>query len=356
MTSKFDEILNRVCNYSKTQFDKEYTIGSWGKGLLMYGVLSKFLYDQDEEALNFVRKKVNESVETQTTEGKLSGGDPSQTNFGTIGLSVLYFTETDLKAGEKDSKFSESVRKQADYFINPSLKRTDKGALYYLEMSPQIWIDTVIMICPFLARAGKVLDEPKYIEEAIKQLELHIAYLKDPETGLFRHIWDEKKLKFYEGSLWGRGNGWMIASLVEVAEQLGDDHPNKRQLITEIQRLAEGLFLCQDEEGFWRLFLDQVSEKSKVETAGTLIIAYGLSKAIRNGWIDAEFWEPIQKAFDAVITCIDEDGKVTKASGPTINPKFTQYNKPYPHAQGFFLITALELKKLLQYLKDKDIL
>jgi len=352
MNSKFDNLLNKVRDFSMTQFDKEYTIGSWGKGLLLYGVLSKFFYDKDVGALNFVRKWVNQSVETQTPEGKLSGGDPSQTNFGTIGLSVLYFAETEPEATD----YSESIRKQADYFLDPSLKRTDKGTIYYLEMTPQVWIDTVIMICPFLAKAGQLLDEPRYTKEAIKQLELHIECLKDPETGLFRHIWDEKKQKFYEGSLWGRGNGWMIASLVEVAEQLADDHPKKRKLITEIQRLAETLLLCQDEEGFWRLFLDQVSENSKVETAGTLIIAYGLSKAIRNGWIDTEFWEPIQSAFEAVIPCIDEDGKVTKASGPTVNPKYTPYNKPYPHAQGFFLITALEIQKLIQFLKEKHIL
>ena len=333
-----------------TQFDKEYPVGSWGKGLLLWGLLAKFLYDKDNRALDFVRKWVEQSVETQTSDGELSGGDLSQGNFALIGLSALYFAELE----KKQSKFSESIQKQADYLLKPSLKRSDKGALYYLKALPQIWVDMVVMICPFLARASNFLKAPKYADEAIKQLLLHVDYLKDPGTNLYRHIWDEKKKKFYEGSLWGRGNGWMLASLVEVAEQLSDDHPKKGQLIKEIQWLAESLMLCQDESGLWRTLLDDVSEKSKVETAGTLIITYGLSKAIRNGWIDAEFSEFVQKAFDAVIVCVSEDGMVTKASGQTIDPKRTPYNKPYPHAQGFFLITTLEIAKLMQFLKEKD--
>ncbi|NVM54499.1 MAG: glycoside hydrolase family 88 protein [Candidatus Helarchaeota archaeon] len=327
-------------------------MGSWGKGLLLSGILAKYLYDQDESALNFVKKWVMQSVETQTPEGELSGGDPSQGDFALIGLSLIYFAKNEVES----EKLFQAIRKQADYLLDPSLKRAENGALFYLKQVQQIWVDLMVMICPFLAKVATFLKEPKYIDEAIKQLELHIEYLRDPETGLYRHIWDEKRKKFTEGSLWGRGNGWMLVGLVEVTEQLPDDHPKKKQLITEIQRLLEAIMLCQDEQGFWRIFLDQVSEISKIETAGTLILAYGLSKAIRNEWVDAEFAEYVQKAFDAVITCVREDGMIMNASGLTIDPKFTPYNKPYPHAQGFFLKTANEVKQLLQFLKEKQLL
>ena len=350
MDSKFLELLNKVKEYSMTQFDKEYTIGSWGKGLLLYGLVAKFLYDQDIEARDFVKKWVFQSVETQTAKGELSGGDPSQTNFALIGLSVLFFAEL----GEDYEQLSDGIKKQADYFIEQPLKRTDKGAVYYMKMLSQIWVDTVIMICPFLARAGSFLQMPKYTDEAIKQLVLHKDYLKDPETGLYRHIWDEKKKKFYEGSLWGRGNGWMLVSLIEVVEQLAEDHPQRQLLITEIQQLSEALILCQDETGFWRLFLDQINEISKIETAGTLIIIYGLSKAIRNEWIDISFKDYVFQGFDAVMSCINDEGMVMNASGPTVDPKRTPYNKPYPHAQGLFLITALEVQNLLQFLTEKE--
>lgn len=351
MNSQFTNLLGKIRDFAMTKFDKEYTIGSWGKGLLLYGLLMKSLFDQDEIALNFVKKWVLQSIETQNSEGELSGGDPSQTNFALIGLSILYFANED----SNNTDFLNAIQLQADYLLSPSLNRTKKGAIYYLKNSPQIWVDTVIMICPFLAKAAKFLNNPKYMNEAIKQLELHMGYLKDEETGLYRHIWDEKQNRFYEGTLWGRGNGWMLASLVDVTEQMSDDHPRKAQLIGEIQRLAEILILCQDEQGFWRFFLDDFSEKSKIETAGTLVIMYGLSKAIRNEWIEPYYAGYVQNAFDAVVSCVTENGMVTKASGPTVDPKHTPYNKPYPHAQGFFLITAYEMTKLLQFLKEKQI-
>ena len=352
MNSEFNDLLNKVTEYSMNHFENEYKKGSWGKGLLLYGLIAKILYDSDKKALDFARNWVIQSIETQTNKGELSSGDPSQTNFALIGLSALFFA----KLEQECIQFTNGARKQADYFIEQPLKRTDKGAIYYLKNVPQVWVDTEIMISPFLAKAGTFFNISKYTEESIKQLLLHIEYLRDPETGLYRHIWDEKQKKFYEGTLWGRGNGWMLASLVEVVEQLSSTDPKRNRLIQEIQRLAQSLILCQDSTGFWRLFLDDVSENSKIETSGTLIIAYGLSKAIRNEWINIEFAEYVQNAFDAVLTCVNKEGMIINASGPTIDPKFTPYNKPYPHAQGFFLITATEIIKLIQFLKEKKII
>ncbi|MHA1649715.1 MAG: glycoside hydrolase family 88 protein [Candidatus Helarchaeota archaeon] len=352
MSLTFLRILNKVKEYSMTQFTKEYEQGSWGKGLLLCGLIAKYLYDQDNNALDYARKWVIQSIETQTPRGELGGGDPSQANFALIGCSLLFFAKLESKV----DIFKRAIEKQANYFFEHPLNRTEQGTIYYLKNAPQVWIDTVFMICPFLIRAGTFLNMPKYVEEAIKQLFLHIKILKDPETGLYRHIWDAKEKKFYDGTLWGRGNGWMLASLVDVAEQLPDDHQEKSRLVTEIQMLAEKLILCQDEQGFWRIVLDDFSEKSKVETAGTLIITYGLSKAIRNEWIDISFYEYVQNAFDAIISCVDKEGMIRKASGPTINPKYASYDKPYPHAQGFFLITALEVRQLLQFLKERQLL
>jgi unsaturated rhamnogalacturonyl hydrolase len=350
MDSKFETVLQKVTEFSMTQFDGEYEKGSWGKGLLLYGLIAKYIYDNDEVALNFARKWVEQAIESQTPEGELGNGDPSQTNFALIGLSVLFFANRESQ-GEL---FSQGAQRQADYYISQPLNRSDTGAIYYLKKVPQIWADTVVMVCPFLIESGVFFNMPQYTEEAIRQLELHIQYLKDTETGLYRHIWDDAQKRFYDQSLWGRGNGWMLVSLIEVAEHLAEDHPKKHQFVAEIKRLAELLILCQDEEGFWRIFLDQISEISKSETAGTLIIAYGLSKAIRNGWIDLNYAKNVLKSFDAVISCVKEDGFVANASGPTLDPRHTPYNKPYPHAQGFFLITTLEISRLLQFLKEKE--
>jgi unsaturated rhamnogalacturonyl hydrolase len=309
MDSNFDALLNKVTEFSKTQFENEYKKGSWGKGLLLFGLIAKYMYDDDEKALGFVKQWVIQSIKTQNDAGELGGGDPSQVNFALIGLAVLFFAEK-----EKGSDlFLEGAKKQANYFITNPLKRTTKGAIYYLKNMAQVWVDTVIMICPFLVWAGSFFNMPEYTEEAVKQLQLHIACLKDQETGLYRHIWDDSQKKFYEGSLWGRGNGWMLVSLVDVAERLPPDHPHKNQLISEIQRLVELLVLCQDPTGYWRFFLDDVSEKSKIETSGTLIIIYGISKAIRNEWIDLDFSDYVLQGFDAVISSVTEQGFITNA-------------------------------------------
>jgi len=58
-----------------------------------------------------------------------------------------------------------------------------------------------------LAKIGKVLDRPHYVEEAKRQFLLHIQYLFDAKTGLFHHGWTfEEGGHNFANAAWGRGN------------------------------------------------------------------------------------------------------------------------------------------------------
>ena len=73
------------------------------------------------------------------------------------------------------------------------LPRTEEDGFQHIvfnsENRQQLWDDTLMMSVLPLAKIGKLLDRPHYVEEARRQFMLHIKYLVDRKTGLWFHGW-----------------------------------------------------------------------------------------------------------------------------------------------------------------------
>ena len=74
------------------------------------------------------------------------------------------------------------------------MPRTEQGGLQHIvynnENHQQLWDDTLMMSVLPLAKIGKLLNRPEYVEEASYQFLLHVQYLMDRETGLWFHGWN----------------------------------------------------------------------------------------------------------------------------------------------------------------------
>ena len=99
--------------------------------------------------------------------------------------------------------------------------------------------------------------------------------------------------------LWARGNGWAMASLARVLEDLPDDREEDRlEYETTFKKMAETLIQVQGEDGFWRMNLDDHAHDIRPETSGTVFFAYGLTWGINHGLLDKETYYPaVRKAF-----------------------------------------------------------
>lgn len=78
------------------------------------------------------------------------------------------------------------------------MPRTDFGGMQHITLAEenhqQMWDDTLMMTVLPLAKIGKLLNRPEYVEEATYQFLLHVQNLMDKETGLWFHGWS------YEGN------------------------------------------------------------------------------------------------------------------------------------------------------------
>ena len=59
-----------------------------------------------------------------------------------------------------------------------------------------------------------------YIQESVRQFLVHLKYLTDTSTGLFFHGFTFVGRHHYAGALWGRGNAWYTAGLVDYLDMV----------------------------------------------------------------------------------------------------------------------------------------
>ena len=194
---------------------------------------------------------------------------------------------------------------------------------YLTDNHNELWDDTLMMTVLPLAKIGKLLDRPHYIEEAKRQFLVHIKYLFDAKTGLFFHGWkfDESAPggfgHNFADARWARGNSWLTIVIPDFIELL-DLPPNdalRIHLIDTLEAQCQALQRLQGKDGMWNTLLDMPeSEGSYPEASATAGFAYGMLKAIRKRYISKEYESVALKAVNAVTERISADGELRDVS------------------------------------------
>lgn len=238
----------------------------------------------------------------------------------------------------------------ADWIINKA-PRTREGGLEHTVneadagFSEQIWADTLFMACIFLARLGRITRNQDYSNEAAKQLVIHHKLLKDKKTGLFYHGWNCESGNWMSGALWGRANAWIIASTVEMLEELPEHFEGREEVISSMNEQVKALEQFQRPNGMFGTLLDCVD--SYDETSATAGIAYGIKRGIRKGYLEAISSCIYEKAEEAVIKTINDKGEVEGVSaGTPVMPSLEDYKLrprlPILYGQGLALLMLCE--------------
>lgn len=241
------------------------------------------------------------------------------------------------------------IESWVDWIMN-EMPRTEYGGLQHMTVLnshyQQLWDDTLFMAVLFLAKAGKLFGRQELVEEAKYQFLFHIKYLQDRVTGLWYHGWTFDRRHNFAGAFWARGNSWFTAGALEFLEILGEEDATTRMVVASWQDQVKELRKHQGLNGLFNTLLDV--EESYCETSATANIAYGLLKGMRMGLIGKEYEPCAQKAVEAVIGQIGEDGAVGGVSyGTGMGSDLEHYKKipicPTGYGQGtaFLMLTEL---------------
>jgi unsaturated rhamnogalacturonyl hydrolase len=301
----------------------------WTHGIGLYGIWKYYELTGEADLLQIIEDWFKNRFE--------AGGTTKNINTMAVFLTLAYVYE---KTGNQTYlPWLDSWAEWAMY----ELPRTEYGGMqhvtYLTPNTQQLWDDTLMMTVMPLAKIGKLLNRPHYIEEAKRQFLLHLRYLFDHRTGLFFHGWqfdpsDQGGVGHnFAQARWARGNSWLtivIPEFLELLEGTGplsvnsNDDPVRSQLLDTLSAQCKSLSRLQEPSGLWRTLLDHpADEGSYPEASATAGFAYGILKARRKrylssgsgDWGKAALYDRVAtSAIKAILDNVTEDGELLQVS------------------------------------------
>ena len=181
------------------------------------------------------------------------------------------------------------------------------------------------MVGSLQIQAYRATKDSKYADRVATQLAAYLDKLQET-NGLFHH---GPEAPFY----WGRGNGWVAASLAEVLQSLPPDHPQYARLMAGYKKMMAGLQAVQGADGLWHQLLDD--PQSFEETSSTGMFTYAMIVGVKNGWLDAaEYGDCARRGWIALCGRIDGQGNLHDICVGTNQSKDKQFYLDRPRSIG----------------------
>ncbi|MTH46489.1 beta-galactosidase BglB [Intestinirhabdus alba] len=198
------------------------------------------------------------------------------------------------------------------------MPRTRCGGMQHITLAEenrqQMWDDTLMMTVLPLAKIGKLLNRPEYVEEAIWQFLLHVQNLMDRKTGLWFHGWSDDERHNFANARWARGNSWLTIAIPDFLElvDLPEGSAVRRYLVQVLNAQVAALAACQDESGLWHTLLDDPD--SYLEASATAGFAYGILKAVRKRYVSPTCAAVAERAVRGIVAHISPQGELLQTS------------------------------------------
>lgn len=283
---------------------------NWGENLVMRGLIRASEVTGEQRYFDFVTKWLDRYCVGSGMYVPMEVDDVASAYSAT-----LAYEKTDRK------KYLKCTATAWDFLAKSSPRLPDGTVVH--NSSGQLWLDTLYMITPLLARLGKVTNDNKKYDMAANQILQNVSRTEDPAAHLSYHMWDSKK--GHSPHFWARGNGWVVMATAEVLETLPADHPKRAELIALLNRRLEAIIKLQDESGLWHTVLDRPD--SYLEVSASEMYAFAILRGVRRGWLPKEMLGSALKALRAIAPNVQPDGKVTGVSAGTGPGDFENYQK-----------------------------
>ncbi len=298
---------------------------SWEQGLAAQAFLERA---EDDMVILMAR----ESVLRQTDDGRLAVlyHDNGVTDPAASGEAVLYAARL-----SGDESLKSAAGKMLEYLMERAPKNSS-GILYHTLNAPQIWVDSLYMAPPFLARAGR-------FEESVKQVRGIRAILWDSSKKLFSHIWDDGNHTFINKKFWGVGNGWASTGITRLVRALPDEMQSERRELTGyIKETIDGCLKYIRSDYLFHNVVDD--SNTFVETNLAQMLAYTIFSGVKESWLDKDYLDYAYRMRDAAHKKVDKYGYVQDVCGA---PYFDKPGRA-TEGQAFFLLMEAAFEKLVK--------
>ena len=328
---------------------KDY-IWNWNEAVFLKSAVVRCENNMDKDYLfPYIQTAVD------STFGDANGHHPNAVISG-LGLAYLALTTGESRYKDKAYEILEQYK---------NIPRATNRGVSHREEVIELWDDTVYMVGEFLMQMYKLTGNKEFLLEAISQLKKHAEKLEDPETGLWYHGWDNDTIPSQDpccqpgwaenpnrrnNEFWGRGNGWILMTLVDLMELLPENDENYPYLEASLTQKLNTLYPLQDEKtGHWyQLPIYPGEEGNFIESSSTAMYTYAAAKGIALGILPADKYMPmIDRAYAGLeANSLQPVGKYLKmkniCDGTCIGDKDYYYNRGIVNERAYaFGIAAM---------------
>ena len=138
-----------------------------------------------------------------------------------------------------------------------------------------------------------------------------------------------------------------MAGLVRTLQYLPMNHPDRPRFEQLFKDMAAKILTCQQPDGLWRASLLDPESYPLKETSGSGFYTYALAWGVNQGLLDRATFEPaVRKAWAALVSCIDADGKLTHVQPVGADPKKFAEDSTEVYGVGAFLLAGSEIYRM----------
>jgi unsaturated rhamnogalacturonyl hydrolase len=327
-------------------FAPEQNAWSWDSGVMMMGFLSLWEVTGDDDYFDYVQAWIDSYI--------AAGYHITSSDTSIPGYSALQ-----LYKHTNNPAYLEVGARVWDY-IAEKAGRTSEGGLNHMGWisGNQIWVDTLFMVGPFMLEYASITSDNAPYEEFALQLDVFRNRLRDDETGLYRHRYDDDtgELMPADKLYWGRGNGWVFNALNYAKQNLPEQYQDglSFDLDADTAQMKESFLNAPTFGGRFHTILNR--EETYLETSAALLFAHGLTLAMdADGQMNTEDMERVEHylsgAIDQIVTDSAQNTLLLGTSYGT-SPGSVEYyhevlkGENVAYGVGLFLLTACAREKL----------
>lgn len=313
---KVKELITRVNTYWQ-QNNKAETRSFWDPAAYHTGNMEVYKLLKDDKQLDYTRRWAYHNNWSGATEA-----DPSRWKYANYGegkdyvlfgdWQVCFQTYIDLY----NLAIANGGTDADNYFMVKRAKEVMHYEAYSKNDDYWWWSDALYMVMPVMTKMYKLTGDVQYLDKLYENLLYSDRIMLDQETGLYfrdaRYVYPNHKSVNGKKDFWARGDGWVLAGLAKVLQDLPKDYKHYKFFVDKFQRLADIVAKTQQKDGYWTRSILDPNHAPGPETSGTAFFAYGIMWGVNNGFLaKKDYKKCIDRAWQYISeTAVQADGKV----------------------------------------------
>jgi len=216
------------------------------------------------------------------------------------------------------------------------------------------WCDALFMGPPSLAYLSTATRDEKYLNTAVKLWWKTTGFLYDPSEKLFfrDESFFNKREKNGQKIFWSRGNGWVLAGLVRVLENMPKNHPDRNKMIQLYKDMVSRVAGLQQSDGSWHASLLDPASFPVKEMSGTGFFCYAIAWGLNHGVLKKQQYLPVvEKSWKAMVSAVHEDGMLGYVQPIGASPDAVNAGSTEVYGVGAFLLAGTQLYEYMKKVK-----